>query len=231
MLNFIFGDDQVKVNNFISEFVKKNNFQKSAHELTEDNISELVGIIDTPSLFGDKNLYIIDVTNSEFETLEKFISSLDSNSDVFLLYEGEIDKRSKEYKLLSKIKTVNFSEVKSNAVFYFVDTLFLGDPKKTYQDLENLLKNKEEELSIFNLIVSTLRSLAFVCFESPLKSKIPPFKKSFFESLAKKYSQEEIANMYKIISENDLKFKNGELTSEMLLTHTVNTVLNHGNTK
>ena len=104
MLNFIFGDDQVKVNNFISEFVKKNNFQKSAHELTEDNISELVGIIDTPSLFGDKNLYIIDVTNSEFETLEKFISSLDSNSDVFLLYEGEIDKRSKEYKLLSKIK-------------------------------------------------------------------------------------------------------------------------------
>lgn len=231
MIYFIYGDDQVKINNYILDFSKKNNLQKNYHELQADNSSEVLGSIETPSLFGDKNLFIIDITDTEFETLEPMIPRISDSSEVILLYRGEIDKRSKEFKLLSKLKTINYSQVKSNAVFTFVDTLFLGDPKKTYQEYENLMKNKEEELAIFNLIVSTLRSLSYFKFDSKLKTKVPPFKKSFFEILAKKYTEEDISNIYNVLAQNDLKFKNGELTSDMLLVHTINTILNHANNK
>ena len=231
MVNFVYGDDLTKINNFISELIKKNNFVKNTLVLNELNSSEILGTIDTPSLFGDKYLFVIDVTDTESEILENFIPKISANSDVIIIFEGEMDKRSKEFKLLSKLKTLNFSQIKSNGIFNFVDTLFLGDPKKTYQEYENLLKNKEEDLAIFNMIVSNLRSISYIKFNSSLANKIPPFKIGLMQKIANNYTEEELSNIYKILTENDLKFKNGELTADLLLTHTINTVLKHGNIK
>jgi DNA polymerase III delta subunit len=84
---------------------------------------------------------------------------------------------------------------------------------------------------IFNMIVSSLRSIVGIKFNTKQKNKIPPFKIRQMSSSSDKFSEDEIKNLYKILCENDLKFKTGELSSEMLLLHSINSILKDGSSK
>jgi DNA polymerase III delta subunit len=231
MIQFIHGDDLPKINLFISDYLKKNNLNKITYSLNAENISEILGNIDTPNLFGEKNLFVVDITECEFEDLEKFVKALTEDSELILLYEGLFDQRSKSFKLLSKFKSFEFKLVKTSNIFAFTDCLLSGDLKKTYQELEKLNEAGEEDLMIFNMVVSTFRNLAAIKFDTKLKSKVPPFKIGLYTSASKRYTDDEIKNIYKILAENDLKFKTGEITSEMILLHSINTVLKNGTDK
>lgn len=232
MIQFFYGENLSKLSDSISNYAKNNNLQKINLDLNSDNIADILGSLDTPNLFGESNLFIINITDSEFEDIEKFSKGFKDYFELILVNDGSIDARGKSFKLLSKYKSQEFvAAAKTSNIFLFTDYLFAKDMKKTFQELENLHQSGEEDLMIFNMIVSSLRSIAGIKFNTKQKNKIPPFKIKQMSSSADKFSEDEIKNLYKILSENDLKFKTGELTSEMLLLHSINSILKDGSSK
>jgi len=232
MIYFLYGDDLPKLNNFIVGYASKNSLSRINFELNSENISEIIGTLGTPNLFGDKNLFIIDITESDPEIILKFYESIkNSDYELIILNEGSIDQRSKVFKSLSNFKTQSYELPKNNSIFNFTDYVISKDIKKTYEELLKLQENKEDDLMIFNMLVSSFRSIAAIKFDSKLKNKIPPFKVSQMNAIAEKYSVDQVKKIIKILAENDLKFKTGEITSEMLLLHSINTIIDNGSSK
>lgn len=232
MIYFLYGDDLPKLNNFIVGYASKNSLSRINFELNSENISEIIGTLGTPNLFGDKNLFIIDITESDPEIILKFYESIkNSDYELIILNEGSIDQRSKVFKSLSNFKTQSYELPKNNSIFNFTDYVISKDIKKTYEELLKLQENKEHDLMIFNMLISSFRSIAAIKFDSKLKNKIPPFKVSQMNAIAEKYSVDQVKKIIKILAENDLKFKTGEITSEMLLLHSINTIIDNGSSK
>jgi DNA polymerase III delta subunit len=232
MIYFLYGDDLPKLNNFIVGYASKNSLSRINFELNSENISEIIGTLGTPNLFGDKNLFIIDITESDPEIILKFYESIkNSDYELIILNEGSIDQRSKVFKSLSNFKTQSYELPKNNSIFNFTDYVISKDIKKTYEELLKLQENKEDDLMIFNMLLSSFRSIAAIKFDSKLKNKIPPFKVSQMNAIAEKYSVDQVKKIIKILAENDLKFKTGEITSEMLLLHSINTIIDNGSSK
>jgi len=232
MIYFLYGDDLPKLNNFIVGYASKNSLSRINFELNSENISEIIGTLGTPNLFGDKNLFIIDITESDPEIILKFYESIkNSDYELIILNEGSIDQRSKVFKSLSNFKTQSYELPKNNSIFNFTDYVISKDIKKTYEELLKLQENKEDDLMIFNMLISSFRSIAAIKFDSKLKNKIPPFKVSQMNAIAEKYSVDQVKKIIKILAENDLKFKTGEITSEMLLLHSINTIIDNGSSK
>ena len=232
MIQFFYGENLSKLSESISTYAKKNNLQKINFDLTTENSYDILGSLDTPNLFGESNLFIVNVTDCEFEDIDKFSKGFKDYFELILVNEGSIDARGKSFKLLNKYKPQEFQAVsKGSNIFLFTDYLFSKDLKRTYQELENLHQSGEDDLMIFNMIVSTLRSIAGIKFDTKQKNKIPPFKIRQMASSAEKFTQDDLKNLYKILCENDLKFKTGEITSEMLLLHSINSILKDGSSK
>lgn len=231
MIYFLYGDDTAKISNYVSSLSKKNSFNKINYELNSENISEIIGNLDTPNLFGEKNLFIIDITDTDPEVVLDFTRRINDSHEVIILFEDNIDQRSKVFKTLSSYKTTSFKNIKNSNIFEFTDLLINKDTKKVYQELQKLEEAGEEDLAIFNMIVSAFRNIAAIKFDTKLKSKIIPFKVNFYNKAANLYTNEEVKEIYKILSENDLKFKTGEITSDMLLIHSINTILKNGTNK
>jgi DNA polymerase III delta subunit len=220
MKYFFYGNFEVKINEKISEIVVKNKFVKTEFSLNSDNLSETILALDTENLFGDKLLFVIDVTDSEIEVLENFLKMIPANCDLVITYRGDLEKSSKILKIIpASITTLEFKKSKLGNVFLFTDYLISKDLVKTYQELKKLDDN---EVLIFNNIVSVTRSLLGLKLNLDLKNKILPFKISLFKKAAEKFSEEELKLIYNNLYLNDLKFKKGEITDEMLLLHSVN---------
>lgn len=232
MTQFLYGDDLTKLNNYIINYSSKNNFSRINYELNPENISEIIGTLGTPNLFGDKNLFVIDITETDPELVLKFYEAIKGQDfELIIVNEGSIDQRSKVFKTLSTLKTQSYELPKNNLIFNFTDYVISKDLKKTYEELSKLQENKEDDLMIFNMVVSSFRSIAAIKFDSKLKNKIPPFKVRQMNSISEKYTLEDVKKIIKILAENDLKFKSGELTSEMLLLHSINSIIKDGSSK
>lgn len=220
MKYFFYGNFDVKINERISEITLKNNFVKNEFPLEEENLNEIISGMSSESLFGDKNLYVVDITETEIETLDNFLKIVPSNSDLIIVFRNELEKTSKILKIIPKEYVVQeFKKTKSGNIFYFTDYLISKELNKTYAELNKLDDN---EVLIFNNIVSATRSLLGVKLDLDLKNKIPPFKISLFKKAAEKFSEESLISIYNNLYLNDLKFKKGEITDEMLVLHSVN---------
>ena len=74
MAFFLYGDSLLKINDEIAKIYSKEKYTKVLVELTEENYLDLGPKIFSENLFGDKYLYILDITDTENQTIEKFFS-------------------------------------------------------------------------------------------------------------------------------------------------------------
>lgn len=220
MKYFFFGDFELKINQKVSEIVTKNNFSRKYFEIEDENISEILAELSSENLFGDKNIYIVDVTENEISTIQEFLKKIPPVCDLIIVYRDTLEKSSKILKSVpSDISQLEFKKTKSGNVFAFVDSLVAQDITKTYLELSKL---DENEVLIFNNIVSAARSLLSIKKDLNIKNKIIPFKVGFYKKNSEKYTLEELEEIYNNLHTNDLKFKKGEINGEMLLLHSVN---------
>ena len=224
---FLYGNFEVKILEKISEITLKNNFSKIEYSLSLENISEILSGLSSISLFGEKNLFVIDISESELEELEEFLKAIPTDSELILICKRELEKSSKILKLIPKEFTFfEFNQSKGGNTFLFTDLLMSKDLTKTYIELNKLTENK---ILIFNNIVSMTRSLLGLKYDLDLKNKIIPFKVSLFKKNVEKYSVEELKNIFNNLCKNDLRFKKGEINEDMLLLHSINLFFDNKN--
>jgi DNA polymerase III delta subunit len=220
MKYFFYGNFEVKINDKISEIIKKNNFSKIEFSLNTENLEEILAGLFSLSLFNEKNLFVIDITNTKSEEIEKFFSLLKGEFDIAIYYRDDLPKTSKILKFLPKDFTIlEFKKGSEGNVFNLSDSLISKDIKKSYLELKKL---NENEVAVFNGVLSSFRGLFGLKFELYTKDKIVPFKIGLYKKAVENFDKEELKNIYNNFYYNDLKFKKGEITDEMLLLHTVN---------
>lgn len=226
------GSDISKISNTVNSSIKKYSFQTLNFNLTEENFSEILANLDTPSLFGDRILLIVDITETESELSEKFIEKAKEFKDLYVIYQKKLDSRTKLAKFLISNKALVYDEVaEAVSPFKFGELVLSQKVKEAYEEFNLLEKNEVDPVSIFSGIVTASRNLLNFSLGTNAKKSIFPKSISFFENLSKKYSIEDIKKIYGLLAENDLKFKRGEITEEMMVLSSMNYILNYGNNK
>ena len=228
---FYYGNFEIKISEKINELAIKNNLTKLKFDLDSENLSEIITSLSMESLFGDKNLIIVNGTESEFEVLESLFKQLPNSGSLILIINKDLEKSSKLLKLIPKSFTVQeIKQPKKGNIFSFTDQLLGDDISKTYLEL---LKLSENEVLIFNNIISVGRNLLSLKLNFSTQSKIIPFKLGLYKRALGNYNKEELYNIYNNLFINELKFKKGEINSEMLLIHSVNLfyIYKNGNLK
>lgn len=226
------GSDISKISNTVNSSIKKYSFQTMNFNLTEENFSEILANLNTPSLFGDRVLLIVDITETDNDLSEKFIENAKEFKDLYVIYQKKLDSRTKLAKYLISNKALIYDEeIEATSPFKFGELVLNQKIKEAYEELNTLEKNEVDYVSIYSGIVTACRNLLNFSFETSTKKSIFPKSIPFFQALSKKYSQEDIKKIYGLLAENDLKFKRGEITDEMMVLSSMNYILNYGNNK
>jgi len=222
MSYFLYGSNEKELKDFIKIYKENNSFLTKEYELNELNLEEILISVSSESLFGDRFLYIVDITNSNEELVFSFANrlkkdSLENASNLIILYSDDLVSRSK---ILSSFEGFTFKNYKYEKpeIYKLVDLIISGNLKDTYSEISRLGVTNVDEIYVFNLLVSGFRSIEYFCLDLEQKNNIPPFKKSFYEKLSKRYDFIEIKKISQKLFEIDLKFKTGELTEDMVLT-------------
>ena len=220
MAFFLYGDSLLKINDEIAKIYSKEKYTKVLVELTEENYLDLGPKIFSENLFGDKYLYILDITDTENQTIEKFFSdkeALKLDNIVVICRKNLISSS----KIIQIFKGCEIKELKdtSENIFELADLIISGDISKIYKEIEK--HKKLEEVYVFNMVVSGFRSVEYLILGMNQASKIPPFKKGFYQKVAQNYNELKIKEISQKLFDLDLKFKTGEITEDMLLTSTI----------
>ena len=189
-------------------------------------------------LFGSKLSSWIDQKVAElgeikFTPAAKSKLILYAGADLWRL-ENEISK------LYFTAVALNRTEIDENSVenlvepnleikaFALNDALVRQDTKAALISLENLLKNGEEELRLFNLIVYQFRTMIILSdLTSEPSSKIAgitklnPFVVSKTLPFLRRFNQEKIFTEYSRLNQLDVEIKTGRITSELALFRAV----------
>ena len=221
------GDDISKISSTVSSSIKKYEFQPINYSLTEENFSEIVGSLETPSLFGERLLGIVDISECEFELVEKFINQTKDIKDLYLLYQNKLDSRTKLAKLLISNKALIFDEEKGPSSFAFGDYVVQKNIKASYQELEKLKKAGEEEVAIMSGITTAFRNIVNLKFKTNSSKSIFPSKLEMYKKAANLLTEEDVIKIHNTLTQNEVKFKTGQISDEMLVLHSMNFILNY----
>ena len=221
------GDDISKISSTVNSSIKKYEFQPINYSLDEENFSEIVGSPETPSLFGERLLGIVDISDCEFELVEKFINQTKGIKDLYLLYQNKLDSRTKLAKLLISNKALIYDEEKGPSSFAFGDFVIQKNIKAAYLELEKLKKSGEEEVAIMSGITTAFRNLVNLKFKTNASKSIFPSKMEMYKKAASSLTEEDIVKIHNILTQNEIKFKKGEISDEMFVLHSMNFILNY----
>lgn len=150
MIYLLYGEEKYDLYKFVDKI--KSGFEKlevgvNLFNITKENINELDSISSTVTFFGGNKLIIIKDTNLKFD-FKKIISNADKE-DIYLVIEDTVDKRTVEYKELSKIaevkeyKHLNEKEMAN----YIVSTLKMYKLNISYNDAEYMVNVCGEDKS------------------------------------------------------------------------------------
>lgn len=136
MIRIVYGDDRVRARQMIDKQLAAGYEVIEAENLT---VNDMPSIFLGVSLFGDKREILLkDLSKNKecFAELPKYTADCTHN---IVIWEEKIDKRSTEYKTLSKDKNVEFKEFKtaedpnSKLVFDVLDTAMRGGKDKALE--------------------------------------------------------------------------------------------------
>lgn len=232
MIYIVHGDDFVKSRALIVNQQKKLGVESK----TEINVSEISPLelyekCSAAGLFGDLPFIVLNISDAGNKNLEPYLETakkIPSDATLIILSSKSLPKTNVFIKnaqtLDAKIHT-NEKTPEGN-VFRFVDTLFTKNRKSAYKELNNLLTENNDPFYIFSMILYGLRNIAGYIFGSPSFHKQKPFVKGKAKTQSAGFSENKIKNLYFYLYNLEKKAKTGEITPDLLLTLTVEKVLN-----
>ena len=103
MIYLVYGEEKYELSRFIESIKKKqDNLEIGINyfNITNENINELDSIYETVTFFSSSKLVIIKDTKLKFD-IQKLLDKADGE-DTYIVVEDTLDKRTSEYKLISK---------------------------------------------------------------------------------------------------------------------------------
>ena len=137
------------------------------------------------------------------------------------LLKNEIDKLILYYRgeELNKEKVVSLYPPRalSNEVFVLAEEVLRGNKKKAVYIFKKLVFSGESETAIFNLLLSQFQNFLKIKYLPESKLKFKPFYIKKVKSIISSQPEKRIADIYKIISQEDLLIKTSGLNHQEAL--------------
>lgn len=165
MIYLIYGEEKYDLYKFIDKI--KSSFSDlqigiNLFYISKENLNELENISNTVS-FLDTNKLII-IKNTELKLDIKFLKDQINSEDIYIIVEDNVDKRTVEYKDISKIAEVTeFKHLNSKEMTSYVISVFkMYNIQISYDDADYFVQicgeDKSNNINEMNKIVSYLNS-------------------------------------------------------------------------
>lgn len=190
MVYLLYGEEKYDLYKFVDKI--KSGFDKleigvNLFNITKENINELDSISSTVTFFGGNKLIIIKDTNLKFD-IKKIISNVDKE-DIYLIIEDTVDKRTSEYKELSKNSEVKeFKHLNEKEMInYIISTLKMYKLNISHNDAEYMVnvcgEDKSNNINELKKIVAFLNVGDTVTKEVIDKICVKTFNSKIFDML------------------------------------------------
>ncbi|MDF2866500.1 MAG: polymerase delta subunit [Clostridia bacterium] len=163
MVYMLYGEEKYDLYKFVEGI--KSKFDRlevgvNLFNITKENINELEFIANSITFFGENKLIIIKDTNLKFD-VSKMLSNC-SKDDFYLIIEDNVDKRTSEYKDISKAAEVKeFKHLNSkDMITYLINTLKMYKLSISYEDAQYMVdvcgEDKSNNINELKKLVSFL---------------------------------------------------------------------------
>lgn len=150
MIYLLYGEEKYDLYKFVDGV--KSKFDKleigvNLFNITKENINELESIAHSITFFGQNKLIIIKDTNLKFDVSKMLENS--EKEDIYLIIEDTIDKRTSEYKEISKNAEVKeFKHLNSkDMISYLINTLKMYKLSISYDTAQYMVETCGEDKS------------------------------------------------------------------------------------
>jgi len=231
MIHIVYGDDYASSREYVSNLQKNlGNFSRVDLDISDTAPEQLISAVGTFDVFGGAPFVVLDVSKAGRMNVKPFVeafSQVPQDSVLVVLSSKEFSKSNAFLKrgLAAKARIVPNVKPKTSNVFDFVDSVFSGNRKKSYKELQKISLAAEDPFYIFSMLLYGLRNVAFLKFSSPNARKMAPFVRSKFISFATTFSEEAVSDLYAEFYIMDKASKLGQIPPELLITLAVEKVL------
>lgn len=183
----------------------------SINEIAPEQLSDLCGAFD---IFGKPPFIILDISDAGKTNLDGYIQRLSKISQkvvLIILSSKELSKSNAfiKFSQTTQVAVILSQKIPTSNIFKFIDAIFNQEKGGAYNELKNLISDNEDAFYLFTMILYGLRNVAFVKFNSPNINKMAPFTKSKSMSQAKKFTEDQILNLFKEMYKLDKNVKTG----------------------
>lgn len=195
----------------------------TANEVYEKSLSN--------SLFGEVPLIVLDVTEAGKSGLESFIEALKKipeNTTVIVFSAKPLSKTNIFIGNAEslKAKVLENSVFADANIFRFTDVLYSKNRASTYKELNKLILEEFDPFYIFSMVLYGLRNIAKVLWQSPSTQKMKPFQIDKTRTMLSGFSANKVKELFTDFYAIEKKAKTGQIPIEMMLTLSVEKVLN-----
>lgn len=232
MIFIVHGEDYSKSRKLIVNQQKKLNVEtKKEFDVTEIEPNELGDAVFSFDMFGEAPFVILNISKAANKNLDAYLNiakKTPKDASLIILSNKKLTKSNIFIKNAVKIKAkeiVNNKDITGN-IFKFVDYLFYKNRIAAYKELNKLTQEENDPFYTFSMILYGLRNVLHAKYETKEFSKKSPFVKEKAQRQAEKFSKEQITNLYNQLYETDKKLKTGQMSSDIVLTHTIEKIIN-----
>ncbi|MBN1162845.1 hypothetical protein JXA34_03845 [Patescibacteria group bacterium] len=232
MIYIVHGDDISTSRSLVVNQQKKLGIEtKQEIDLTEIEPRDFKNLVTQTNLFGQKELILVDISKVDTARADKCIAILKdavSDNSIVLLTNKSLPKSNTFIKNATTLnaKIIHTQIEPKGNIFDFADSVFYKNRTKAYRELAHLISDRSDEFHIFSILYYNLKNIAHAKHNSPAFESLKPFQKNKFQNQAQLFSDQALLEIFRTFYQNDKMVKIGELTPDILITRSIEKVLN-----
>lgn len=232
MIYIVHGEDASKSRQLIlNQQSKLNSASKTDLSISDTSPQKLTESLSSITIFGDIPFVVFDISAAGRKNVDEYINVINKVQTEFTLIIYSTRKLTKTNAFVkafstNKAKIVTNEKIAESNIFNFLDALAEKDRKKTYTELSKLLNDNQDEIYILTMIQYLIRNLSYFVFNSPKTEAINPYVKFKLIKQSKKYSEQNIKDLYAEIYLKEKQLKTGEVEPQTGLTLAVEKMIN-----
>ncbi|OHD81536.1 MAG: hypothetical protein A2355_15610 [Spirochaetes bacterium RIFOXYB1_FULL_32_8] len=232
MIYIVHGEDASKSRQLIlNQLSKLNAASKTDLSISATSPQKLAESLSGITIFGDEPFVVFDVSGAGRKNVDDYIEVIKRVQTEFTLIIFSNKKLTKSNAFIkafadNEAKVVTNEKTAESNIFNFLDALAEKDRKSTYSELSKLLSDDQDEIYILTMIQYLVRNLSYFVFNSSKTASINPYVKYKLVKQSKKYTEQNIKDLYSEMYMREKQLKTGEIEPQTGLSLAVEKMIN-----
>jgi len=225
MKTLIYGTDNIKVLDYLSELKKKYKNEQTYNLTGSIDVNDIVEYLQGTSMFASEEL-ICWRPNKKTEITDEILTFIKDplSKDLIVVVLENLPKNSKLFKFFDQTK--QFTGDEKEKVFPLLDTISKKQAKLSVKLYYKLLQQQNDPIYINSMLFYQFKNILHAKFQTETFNLINTFVKSRLGSVVNNFSEDECVNIIKEIYFVDLRLKTSSVDNEVLVLNLILKIIN-----